>query len=408
MRRVKCDETYPVCRRCDRRGTVCIPAPRKTIWKLEMPFLIRQATDATPSALLQYWFERVCHIMVLDPDVNPWALPLLTFVKESAALMHVVQSVAAAHKDGFHNNHVKECLIERRETISSIQQELSQSGKQPVSTFLAIFLLGISSPWIEGTSDVEHLMGARAVLDTILDDPANDLSDSTIQLMLGLYMWWEMASSFRVDHPLRKPLNTSTIHKAVYASRSEYHSLAGYSLELFYLLGNLNRYCRGIIDGESRDLVLEATLEEQLLNWEPKKDNEHQYLVGDAYRKHGLIFLGRVCGPKDDMTEQENEERIQQWAAEAIDNLQQIPLTSPSLNIQPIPLLSAASEIPSHKMDQREEVKKRFQAIYSINRLPVMLDAISLLEEVWELRPLGITTSWLVIVHERAQLFPLA
>ncbi|KAH6973847.1 hypothetical protein BKA56DRAFT_592633 [Ilyonectria sp. MPI-CAGE-AT-0026] len=40
--------------------------------------------------------------------------------------------------------------------------------------------------------------------------------------------------------------------------------------------------------------------------------------------------------------------------------------------------------------------------------LPVMLDAIVLLEEIWELRPLGITTPWLVVLLGRGQVFPLA
>ncbi|KAF4999675.1 hypothetical protein FDECE_11429 [Fusarium decemcellulare] len=78
LRRAKCDEAYPVCRHCARCGTVCVPAPRKNTWNLRVPLLIRQAGDSSySSALLQYYFERVCHIMVLDPEVNPLALPLL-------------------------------------------------------------------------------------------------------------------------------------------------------------------------------------------------------------------------------------------------------------------------------------------------------------------------------------------
>ncbi|KAF4973703.1 hypothetical protein FSARC_92 [Fusarium sarcochroum] len=399
-RRVKCDETYPVCRRCDDRGVVCIPAPRKTIWKLELPFLISQAIDTTP--LLQYWFENVCHMMVPDPELNPWALPLLDFLKNSMALLHVVQSVAAAHKTGFGTNDGRECLIQRQQTIYSVQQELSHPHHHSPATFLAIFLLGISSPWIEGTSDLNHLLGAKAVLEEILHRHWNNLSDPSIQLILGLYTWWDMASSFGLDYSSCRPIDPDIISKAIDSTHSEYHCMAGYSSELFYLLGNVNRYCRAIAEGETRELALEVTLQEQLMDWKPT-GREQIDLVGDTYRKHGLILLRRVCGPQPDEEEHESEDKIRQLAAEAMYDIQKIPLTSSFINIQPIPLMSAASEIPPTRADQREAVKKRFRAIYSINRLQVMLDAIALLEEIWELRPLGITTSWLVISHEQGQ-----
>ncbi|KAJ3533074.1 hypothetical protein NM208_g8152 [Fusarium decemcellulare] len=411
LRRVKCDERYPVCRHCERRGVVCNPAPRNTTWKLELPLLIQQACsrDGTaPSMLLQYYFEQVCHIMVLDPEINPLALPLLDLFKESSALLHVVQSIAAAHRDGFSNSSTRECLVERKRTLSSIQKELSKARKRPVPTFLAIFLLGISSPWIEGNMGLEHLVGARAIIDLILDDPAAIPSDPAIQLIVGIYIWWEMAASFNLEHQLHKPLATDFISKAVQASRIEYHPLAGYSLEMFYMVANVTHYCRGILDGELRDFALEARLEDEMLAWTPSRDDELLLLLSDAYRKHGLIQLHRICGPGLEQSQQGNERMIQQWASEAMDSLLQIPLTSPYLNFQPIPLLSAASEIPSHKLEQREEVKLRFKAIYSLNRLPVMLDAIALLEEIWELRRVGITTLWLVILLERGQVFPLA
>ncbi|KAH7145516.1 fungal-specific transcription factor domain-containing protein [Dactylonectria estremocensis] len=414
LRRVKCDEAYPVCRHCARRGTVCVPAPRKTIWKLEMPLLLDQqvgSRDGTASsALLQYYFERVCHIMVLDPEINPLALPLLGRFRESSALLHVVQSIAAAHRHGFNicDSNAGECLVERRRTLSAIQQELLQARSQPVSSFLAIFLLGISSPWIEGTTGLEHLLGARAVIDLILGDPTADPCEPSTQLILGIYIWWEMAASFNLDDSLHNPLHTDSMYKAVHANRLQYHPLAGYSLEMFYMVANLNRYCRRVVDGQARDLALEAMLEDWMLRWTPNREDELLYLLSDAYRKHGLIQLHRICGPNQKDSERESERLIQQWAGEAMENLLQIPLTSPYLNFQPIPLLSGASEIPAHNLEQREEVKARFRAIYSLNTLPVMLDAIALLEEVWELRSLGITTPWLVILLERGQVFPLA
>ncbi|KAJ3459791.1 hypothetical protein MRS44_015864 [Fusarium solani] len=411
LRRVKCDETYPVCRHCARRGTVCTPAPRKTMWKLEMPLLIQQACcgdGTTPSMLLQYYFEQVCHIMVLDPDINPLALPILDLFKESSALLHVVQSIAAAHMKGFRDANTSDCLVERGQTLLCIQQELLQTRKKAIATFLAIFLLGISSPWIEGTTGLEHLVGARALIDSILGDPTADPSDPAIQLIVGNYIWWEMAASFNLDHRFHRPLSVEFISKAVEASQQEYHPMAGYSLGIFYAVAKVTHYCRGVVDGQPRDLALEASLEDEMLAWTPSHDDELLFLLSDAYRKHGLIQLYRICDRDPEQSELDNEAMIRQWASEAMEGLLRIPPTSPFLNFQPIPLMSAASEIPADKVQQREEVKIRFKAIYSLTRLPVMLDAITLLEEIWELRSLGITTTWLVLLLERGQVFPLA
>ncbi|VUC32827.1 unnamed protein product [Clonostachys rosea] len=410
-RRVKCDETYPVCRHCKRRGTLCIPAPRNSGWHLELPLLIQQACKPggmSPSLLLQYYFERVSHIMVLDPEINPLALPLLVLMKESDALLHVVQSIASAHKHRFSGDATSECLFERKRALLSIQKELRHVRKQSVSTFLAIFLMGISSPWIEGTSGMEHLLGARALSDILLSDPNVDHSSAYMQMIFGIYIWWEMAASFNLDHRLQRPLGTDAIYKAVMANRLEYHSLTGYSLELFYLIADLNHYCRGIVDGEIRDLVHEAAVEEQMLNWKPSGNDKLLVSLGEAYRKHGLIQLRRICGPNNGESDLENERQIQTWASEAMEYLLEIPHTSPYLNFQPIPLLSAASEISSGNRKQQEEVKARFRALYSLTHLPVMLDAITLLEEIWELRPLGIKTSWVVVLLETGKLLPLA
>lgn len=53
------------------------------------------------------------------------------------------------------------------------------------------------------------------------------------------------------------------------------------------------------------------------------------------------------------------------------------------------------------KMELRNEVKQRFKAIYSLNRIPANLRAIKLLEELWTLRAAGIKMSWLVLLLQK-------
>lgn len=346
--------------------------------------------------------------MVLDPEKNPLALPLLGYFKESSALMHVVQSIAAVHKDGFRAKISKECLLERKQTLHSIQEEIFNAKKHPVPSFLAVFLLGISSPWIEGTAGLEHLVGARAIFDSILGCPTTNVSDPAIQLIVGLYLWWEMAASFQLHPKLHQSLNTATLRHAVQINREQFHPLAGYSLELFLILANLNHYCRRVVDGQGRDYILEFLLEQQMISWTPKRDDELLFHLSDAYRQHGLIQLRRICSLYPGQSVDEHENMIQGWANEGMSNVLQIPLTSSYLTFLPVPLLSIASEIPESETSQREAVRARFRVLYSLTSLPVMLDAIELVEEIWQLRKSGKTESWHVLLLERGQIFSLA
>lgn len=44
LRRVKCDESFPVCLKCQRRGSICIPsAPPPSMWHTEMPWTMTKS-----------------------------------------------------------------------------------------------------------------------------------------------------------------------------------------------------------------------------------------------------------------------------------------------------------------------------------------------------------------------------
>lgn len=148
--------------------------------------------------------------------------------------------------------------------------------------------------------------------------------------------------------------------------------------------------------------------------WSPPSDNKTLAQQSDAFRKHGLIMLYRICGRHYRMEDgtpshvvddesldpdfrTETEEIIQQQSRDVVDALED-PSRTWHMNLDAIPLLTAGAELPSHDTHRRDKVVSCFKSIYSINRIPANLMAIKLLEEVWLLRDIGYQTSWLEIM----------
>ncbi|KAE9575048.1 hypothetical protein CGCF415_v005111 [Colletotrichum fructicola] len=363
----------------------------------------------TEARQLQYWFEQACHIMVLDPEMNPMGLPILKYLNETPSLLHAIQSLSAAHENYYRSQSMEESLLERQAALSLFQQELHSSRRPPVSAFLTVYTLGISSPWIENCMGKEHLAGGRAMIEIML--ASDGLKDELSQFVFGAFIYWDMACSFLLDPQEQQPLNTPQIFNAIQSLGDTYHCIAGYAIEMFYLIGTLGRYCRGVIDSQGRDLVLEATLEEQMISWTPRQDSPMLYSMADAFRKHARIMLYRICHRRvisacshvdqaADCTD-ETEHTISRYASDIVHSLGQMPITNPYLNLQSIPLMTAGSELGMEKVELRNEVKQRFKAIYSLNRIPANLRAIELLEELWTLRAAGIKMSWVALLLQK-------
>uniref|UniRef100_A0A0C4DI66 Zn(2)-C6 fungal-type domain-containing protein n=1 Tax=Fusarium oxysporum (strain Fo5176) TaxID=660025 RepID=A0A0C4DI66_FUSOF len=145
IRRVKCDETFPVCLRCQRRGSVCMASNRPARWRIEMPWLSNMAllnswpADNPPNKrLVQYWIE---------------------------------QSISAGHEVFFNDRALTLCLQERGHSMRLVREELQVQDSETISitSILTVFLLGVSSSWIESRPESwgkEHLDGARALIKT--------------------------------------------------------------------------------------------------------------------------------------------------------------------------------------------------------------------------------------------------
>lgn len=412
-RRVKCDETFPVCLRCQKRGTVCESESSLPQWQLEIsPLILSDITSPSQVRLLRHWCEKASQIMVLDPESNPFSFPILEYLHISPSLMPTILSISAAHERFFKKDCLETCLEERGKALLLLQKELGGRQQPHPITFMTVFMLGISTPWIDPSSSqfgYEHLNGARALIELILN-PSTNTDSKFAQLALGTYLYWDMACSFLVD-PNQQSTISSSIPEAVAKIAGDFHPIMGYSAEIMYTLANLGRYCRSFIDLGIRDKALEEEFETRLLAWRPTTKNTELILLGSSFRNHGLINLYRICGrtgcrieedldmgnhsPVDNI---ETEKVIRQYALQTVRDLSLIPTHNWNTNMQAISLLTAGSELTADDHRERDMVVDRFTALYSINRLPGNLMAIDILQDVRQARDFEITISWVHIM----------
>lgn len=423
--------------------------PRMAKWQVEMPWL-SFGTYNSPlygisnpnQRLLQLWMERSCQMMVIDPNNNPMSFPIIEHLKQSPSLVHALQSVSAGYEGYFKDKTLALCLEERQRALVALRDELKDANQQTPSVFLTIFMLGMTTSWIDSDISVfgrDHLSGARSVIDSIVENAMTcPEPDPALQFIVGSYIYWDMCCAFVAEPSELQPLNKPQIYQYIQSMRSIYHPICGFSVELFYLLGNLGRYCRKVLDGMVPDLFIEAAFEEQLLGYSGPVDNHLLKLTNECFCNHGLIMLYRICGrlrvPSDfqpeitddtvsnadldtefdcsNITEISNidtDELIQNLALEIVDKLSEIPLSSLNMNILALPMLSAGSELGPDHHEARKECRTRMVSLYSRNRCPPNLWACQLLDDLWDVRDsTGSKLSWLELALRNGWRFSLA
>ncbi|KAL3480896.1 fungal-specific transcription factor domain-containing protein [Aspergillus californicus] len=409
-RKVKCDETFPVCQRCQKRGSVCSSTPRSAQWRLEVPAALSSLSPERNPHLLQYWLEVTSQIMVLDPtSYNPFSFPILEHLSTSPALLHTVQSISAGHEKYFPARPPLVCLEERSKALREFRLELAQKPVPDSLSLLTAVLLGWSAGWVDHECrefGQEHLLATHVILDQILEQEEMCADqDPLLSFGLGTFLYWDMCCAHLVP-PLQQRAPSAFIPAALEKMRDYNHPVNGYCSEIIYLVGRVHRHCRSAIELGYRDADYEASLEADLVAWSSSQVAEPANGIFEAFRSHGLVTLYRVCYTDPvlitlDDDPEEKELSIRDHAMKTLDHLMQIPITSPLLCLQPLTLLSAAAELTPQDMAMRENVRRRFQGLFSLNRVPANLRALSLLDEVWTLHDSGYHVSWMDLMFQR-------
>jgi hypothetical protein len=414
-RRIKCDETYPVCRRCLKRGSICLPAARSQQWICELTPDLSINLPSHPhidKKSLEYWLEKASYILVTDTENNPWSYPILRYLDQSPALAHAIQSLSIGHRTFFDETSRFAMLEQRELALTSLRHELADQDSQIyLPAFLTAYLLMVSTAGLDmNMADYgqKHFAGARALLCSLLLAP-NALDDESLHLLLGYYVYCDMSISFLMDPEERIPSNNEQIHSAIGQTRHMQHPLVGFSMEIIYLMGTIGKHCRRVLDTGEKDAIFEATIEEQILDWVCSTGNSMLDSQSHVFRDTALILLYRICGcqPRTfqhgdgihDSDAAHLETVIRKLALQVIQTMDSIPPSSCYSNILPLPLVTAGSELGSESSRERSYVLDRLRALYSFNRIPINLMAIELLNTVWRQRDQGgPSSSWISVM----------
>lgn len=294
-------------------------------------------------------------------------------------------------------------LEERGKALVSLRKEVEQNQRMPQAFLLTTMLLSLAHGTDCDMNDYgkQHLFAARSLINKMLQNVSDLVDDDPLaRLCLGMYLYWDMCSAFLVDPEEDQTIDSLNMSIAIHKMGNWHHPMYGPCTDLLFILGNVGRYCRQILDSRHRNFTQEAIFEQQLYCWQacpPDISLGHLY---EAFRKYGLIFLYRTSGQNNrftnpDLLFQNQQSLIQKYAEDTIRHLMQIPTTSNYLNFQSLILLATGAELAESDNSLRDEVRERLRAIYSLNRLPTNLRALQLLEELWCARDNGNTSFWL-------------
>ncbi|KAH9240277.1 hypothetical protein K456DRAFT_1746127 [Colletotrichum gloeosporioides 23] len=402
LRRVKCDETFPVCLRCQRRGTLCL-----------------RPAEPWPGAvqpnkkIMNYWLENTSRMMTVTPEDNPLSFPLVEHLLYTPSLLYAVQSIGAGQEGFFYQTALKTSLQQRGLAIQSLRKELQNPDQIKPATVLSVFLLGVSASWTEDKPRCygkEHMSGARTLLERLLVDEDKQ-HDPVVQYILGWHLYWDMTCAFVAD-PGDYKFSAQAERSILQAVESgqEFHSMTGISSVLLYHLASVGRHCRRVVQTGAADPDLEASFERTFLAWKPRHSDRTLVEMSLAYRNHGLVMLYEICGRRDQpqtngeyrglATRNDTRTRhaIRSLAFDSLERLLQTPVDAACINFHSMPLLTAGAQLQHNDTIVRVQVVERFKALYSTNRIAVNLWAIELLQELWDLRDNGNPTSWLELL----------
>ncbi|VUC34753.1 unnamed protein product [Clonostachys rosea] len=341
------------------------------------------------------WLEKTSQTIGPNAEDGPLSYSIFQYIDQAPALIHAIQSFTAGYEHFFEVGKIRLSLEERSMAMTLLCQQIKM-GKTLLSLqFLTCWLLGISSTFIdEDVFDIgrEHLLAARTMVDWLVAESPS-LSTDLDRYVVGVYVYWDLTCSMLVDPSEQLPFINTTVFIQNYISQIdiESHPIIGGHIKLFLLLANLGRHCRTVMDTGCNCPDIEKSFQHSLENWVISDADIMWQRTVDSFVKHGLIMLYRLCGvpgngsdPSADETEAEKDEArratIDRLAVGAVKSLLSVPISSSFICLQPIPLLTAGSELSKDELDLRRQVVTRFEALFSYNRLPGNMRALELLQ----------------------------
>ncbi|GFF25937.1 sterol uptake control protein 2 [Aspergillus udagawae] len=191
-------------------------------------------------------------MLVIDPGDNPYLFP---------ALIHTVQSLSANHEQYFPALAPIVALEERGKALACFRNEVDQNQRPPRAFLLTVMLMALAHGADCNMNDYgkQHLIAARIVINRMLQNTSSLMDDEPLaRLCLGMYLYWDMCTASLLDSDEELQINSLNMSIAIHRMGNWHHPMYGPCTELLYILGNVGRYCRRILDSQQRNFAQEA------------------------------------------------------------------------------------------------------------------------------------------------------
>ena len=361
----------------------------------------------THTMLVEHYFRDVCTLYSsFDSSLNPFRTSIGRIWDSSPSIYYAIQSMAAAQLANTFPQMSATGLEMQRKAYECLNEELQlvNTGQaRSERILLTILLLGLSTSWHDSSDlGLTHLTTARSLILPKLIE-ANPADDQEIQRQNQFFeeslIYWEMLIGFVSHESMTFSPNFSSRHKSslhtpptVSASTTPdgkfvphpWTGIAPKVQMLFAEVGRLVRHERtsqlsGLLDplDSAGMLSCSSALEEELLAAEFPPDDDlvdpgdantskHDFVVlAEAYRCAGLLELYRIfpallrkrlgtddptCGfPSPRYETAHDATDVALWidslALHILDLLASLPASSGTCCLQPILLVTAASEL---------------------------------------------------------------
>lgn len=342
--------------------------------------------------LLHYWIDQLSTLISVAPKHNgmaPFQLHLTSMAYESPALRSTILSMAAAHMSSASGDVTLSIQAHRheRDAIRELQHMIRAPTKVEMEPALATVMMMQVSARLFGDDDeasvANHLMGAKAMIAHF--GKGSQPTSSRIRFLMSLFAYHDILSSVSRGAP---PLINHESDFAAVEGERDMQSIAKVLLIVARISELQDRIRQRRVGTEEAALneeedAIGRELQQRLLAMDFTCSTTTATVNGsdisctaEAYRHAAFIYLYRTwldIGAPNRISV-DHVKRCLQY-------IERVEVSSPVTSAHVWPLFTAGCEAIDE--EQRDFVRNRFGAMYTLKRFPSLKRVMRDIEDVW-------------------------
>ncbi|KAI1350208.1 fungal-specific transcription factor domain-containing protein [Xylaria sp. FL0043] len=398
----KCDEQKPVCDRCRRLRKDCsyrlrlrwqspiglqqvdrsseephrrrassMALTRRRPRRPAVSVLPRAISSGIPSQqayLLDHWKTTLASLITLSPTAqNLFHTHVTPMIASSPSLRSSICSMAACHLSVLRNDPslLNTATQQQTDAITSLLRTIHTES--PLVSLAIIMILHITDRLFTTNSGVNHLEGARGIIDRA---PPKIWDCDTGAFLLSVCSYHDAVVSVSRRTPPVIKVDSDV------PSLEGMKPMRGLKI-LWATIGQISSMCsrdKSLLDREGAAIKRNLRTIDTLASREG--DDGH---TTHAYKEAAYIYLHRVwhnVGSPHPQT--------LRHASDCLKHLFEVPVSSPLVSAHPWPLWTAACETIDENL--RDLVRKRVRAMYESRHMPSLLRLEQDIEDVWKIK----------------------